>query len=573
MLRRGATGNTTASRLKALVLHAQAVHGRAAADALLREVRLDRVYLDDETRPLPISVWHAALEAFASRFGREAIRATLPGFVHPDNLGVWSRVLRGASEPLAAYQQLEALGGEDALTDGWRTDASAPGRWRGHVTLRQPSFELDGLCALAREAELAAVPLLFGLPPARVRARPGDPDRSGGAVLEYEVRWRARELWLAPALGGAVGVSAGGALALAAHAGEPRSAALTLTAAALGGVAGVVLGFERRRRAQARAQATRIEVLERSAALREARERGAASFEAGAVIAGQYRLGAPLGAGASGAIWEAERLGDGEVVAIKLLRTAVAHDTIAADRLRREAAALGLAWHENVVEIYDDGYLYDGTSFLVMERLYGEPLGARLRRSGPLAPAELQPIALQLCDALSAVHAAGVVHRDLKPSNIFLSRARDAAPEAPPVVKLLDFGIARVEWAETRLTNMGAPVGTPGYMSPEQEQGEELDGRADLYALGAVLYECLTGLPPPARALDPWPSFPPRGPEAAESGVQRALRAVAEPWRRVIGRALALRPAERYPDARALRKALEKLAVSDPELTKSSRSA
>src|SRR5262249_13792222 len=153
--------------------------------------------------------------------------------------------------------------------------------------------------------------------------------------------------------------------------------------------------------------------------------------------------------GATGVIYEAVRMFDGQPVAIKLLRVAAAHEAVASDRLRREAEALGLSWHPNVVEVLDHGHLPDGTAYLVMELLTGESLAARLSAKGRLTPRELLPIALQVCDALAAVHAAGVVHRDLKPSNIFLVAERDQAAQAergPDRVKLLDFGIARVEW-------------------------------------------------------------------------------------------------------------------------------
>jgi serine/threonine-protein kinase len=257
------------------------------------------------------------------------------------------------------------------------------------------------------------------------------------------------------------------------------------------------------------------------------------------------------------------------VVAIKLLRAAVAHDTVAADRLRREAAALGLAWHPNVVEVYGDGHLPDGTSYLVMERLFGESLSERLRRVGTIGPAQLLPLALQVCDALGAVHAAGIVHRDLKPSNIFLAKLNSLEETVPvPVgatdhVKLLDFGIARVEWAETRLTNAGAPLGTPGYMSPEQEQGLEIDARSDLFALGSILFECLTGRPPPMTSAEF--RSEPRGP-IVDSTVQLAFREIPERWRSVVERATDPLPRHRYPDARAMKDALQELgaSITDP---------
>jgi len=328
--------------------------------------------------------------------------------------------------------------------------------------------------------------------------------------------------------------------------------------ALLGSAAAAIGELLRRSRTQAAAQRIRLQALERSLALRERRDRSSSGFFEGSVIAGQYRLTLKLGAGASGTIWEAVRLSDGQTVALKLLRTAVAHDTVAADRLRREAAALGLAWHPNVVEVYEDGHLADGTSYLVMERLFGESLAERLQRVGTLTPEELLPVALQVCAALGAVHAAGIVHRDLKPSNIFLSRIDDASPgEAVERIKLLDFGIARVEWAETRLTNAGAPLGTPGYMSPEQEQGLEIDARSDLFALGSILFECLTGRPPPLTSME-FRSAP--DDPKSESAIHVAFREMPDDWRHLIEKATDPLPRNRYMDSRAVAEALHDLA-------------
>jgi serine/threonine-protein kinase len=263
-----------------------------------------------------------------------------------------------------------------------------------------------------------------------------------------------------------------------------------------------------------------------------------------------------MGSGATGVIYEAVRISDGVPVAVKLLRAAAAHEAVASDRLRREAEALGLSWHPNVVEVIDHGHLPDGTSYLVMELLHGESLATRLRSKGRLTPRDLLPIAMQTCDALAAVHAAGVVHRDLKPSNIFLAVDRDD-PAGPERVKLLDFGIARVEWEETRITNTGGPLGTPGYMSPEQETGSsDVDARSDIFSLGAVLFECLVGEPPPPRS----PSGLVRTGEGTairfDSGTQKSASLVLPVWRTIIEKAMALQPAERYQDARSFAQAL-----------------
>jgi serine/threonine-protein kinase len=209
---------------------------------------------------------------------------------------------------------------------------------------------------------------------------------------------------------------------------------------------------------------------------------------------------------------------------------------------------MGLAWHPGVVELYDQGVLPDGTNYLAMELLRGESLAAKLKRVRSLPTVEVVRIASEILDALSAVHAAGVIHRDLKPSNIFLV---DSEPGGSERIKVLDFGIARVEWAETRLTMMGAAVGTPGYMSPEQEQGGEVDARSDLFSLGAVLYECLTG-----NALTRPMASPLRDAKPAEpfSGVHKA--ALPPGWGEVIERAMALSPRDRFNDAKSMRDAI-----------------
>jgi serine/threonine protein kinase len=211
-----------------------------------------------------------------------------------------------------------------------------------------------------------------------------------------------------------------------------------------------------------------------------------------------------------------------------------------------------------------------------MELLEGETLANRLKYRR-LASDDLFPIATQVAEALVAIHAAGVVHRDLKPSNIYMVKDEDDKE----LVKVFDFGIARVEWEEMRITNMGAPLGTPGYMSPEQETGSEVDARSDIYALGAVLYECLVGEPPPPSFDDLWKpgkrasSYALRvttnDPAQASSGVHRAsdrMASAAPPpaeievpdaWRVIIEKALAKKPDERFQDARALLSAVRGL--------------
>ncbi|MBX3181720.1 MAG: serine/threonine protein kinase [Polyangiaceae bacterium] len=552
MHRKEGGGTTASARIKALLIHVHARSGPDAAASLLLETRLDRDYLEDETRPIPFERWHAGLIAFTRRWGREALAALAPALVAEEVLGAWGRVLRGATAPHEALAQLDGFGGDDTDADRWEVQRAAPGRWRGRLLLvRDPAHERDGLCALARAAELAAVPLLFGWAEGRAQLVRLAVDEG---YAEFELCWR--EARRAFPVGALVGLGLAPLVSTLMDQ-PPLTAALAGVGGGLGGaLAGAWLTQEQRQRARGQAQLLKIQALERLAALREQRERGELGYHAGAVVAGNYRLGRQLGIGASGSIFEATRLSDHAEVAIKLLRTPIAHDTVAADRLRREAAALGLAWHPNVVEVYDDGHLPDGTSYLVMERLHGETLSAKLTES-PLEPAEVRRIALEICEALEAVHAAGVIHRDLKPSNIFLVAG---APGEPPRVKLLDFGVARVEWAETRITQAGTPVGTPGYMAPEQEQGMDVDARSDLFALGGVIQECLLGAPPSERR-----SIEPR---EHPSGVQRVSRALPRAWRVLLERAMALEPSQRFPDARRFKEALLELdpQQGDPEL-------
>jgi serine/threonine-protein kinase len=570
-----ATGQMSAALLKALHRTLAAEKSAAAAETWLRGIRMVKADLEDETRMVPLPTVHRALVAFAEIGSREAIPRAWKHLVAPDNLGIWVRVLRGTTMPAEAFARLDAADSEYARTTRWETLATRRGWWQGRVSIaHDPQLEEDGLLGLARLAELQAVPALFGYGHATARVSGGDGAPSaerarstGTMTQEFEVTWPVPE----PLRGGVVGALVGaavGALPLGLQLGSAAwSGLLAGGSAVAGGLVGAARARDRLRRAETHAQTLRVHALERSLSLRESRENEVGGGLEGQVAAGQYRILRRMGSGATGVIYEAVRISDGFSVAIKLLRAAAAHEAVASDRLRREAEALGLSWHPNVVEVIDHGHLADGTAYLVMELLYGESLAGRLRTKGRLTPRELLPIAMQVCDALAAVHAAGVVHRDLKPSNIYMAVDRDD-PAGPERVKLLDFGIARVEWEETRITNTGGPLGTPGYMSPEQEAGNsEIDGRSDLFSLGAVLFECLVGEPPPPRS----PSGLVRTGETVairfDSGTQKASTLVPPAWRAIIEKAMQLNPADRYQDARSfahdLRGVREDIAKAD----------
>jgi serine/threonine-protein kinase len=569
------SGQTSASKIKALLLCLEARKGAKTADAWLGKLRLARTDLDDETRLLPLVALRDAVKAFLEELPDE-LDAVAPFLVVQENLGTWARILRGTRSPEDAFARIDSSDSEHGRTTRWETVESGPGLWKGRVRIgHDPGLEKDGLLAKARAVELAVVPMLFGHPRASVTQT-----SSTDEAQEFEVRWSVPGSSRGVVAGACAGAVVG-AGALAAHP-SAIAAGIALTAPILCGALGLAWSRDRLRRTETAAQAVRVSALERSLALRESEERVAAGDLEGSVVAGQYRIGTRMGSGASGVIYEATRITDGVRVAIKLLRAASAHDAAASDRLRREAEALGLSWHPNVVEVIDHGHLPDGTSYLVMELLEGETLANRLKYKR-LDADDLHPIATQVADALVAIHAAGVVHRDLKPSNIYIVEDAEGGGET---IKVFDFGIARVEWEEMRITNMGAPLGTPGYMSPEQESGGEVDARSDVYALGAVLYECLVGEPPPPSAADLWKpgkrapsSFalrarvegdaePPRGDSGVHPASRRMTSAapveaaeveVPDAWRAIIEKALAKRPEDRFQDARALLSAVRAL--------------
>ena len=219
----------------------------------------------------------------------------------------------------------------------------------------------------------------------------------------------------------------------------------------------------------------------------------------GSVLGGRYAVDAVLGKGGMGTVYGAHDKQLERPVAIKVLHDADAMDDVAVKRFRREALALGALGHPHLCTVYDVGALADGVPFLVMERLDGMSLGARLKQLPPLSSALLAHLIAQAGDALSTAHEAGVLHRDIKPDNIYLSRA----PGSTWTAKLLDFGVAKFSRngllgdADASLTKTGMVMGTPYYMSPEQARGQrDIDARVDIYALGVVAYECFAGKRP-----------------------------------------------------------------------------
>jgi serine/threonine protein kinase len=209
----------------------------------------------------------------------------------------------------------------------------------------------------------------------------------------------------------------------------------------------------------------------------------------GTLIDHRYRVEALLGEGGMGLVYRATHTRLNKTLAIKVLRSENVRDQEVLARFRREAESASNIGNEHIVDIHDFGTLADGSTYFVMECLEGLDLIDAIDAVQRLSEGRAIHIARQICTALGAAHGAGIVHRDLKPENVFLTRRS----EDEDFVKVLDFGIAKVANRPHRLTRDGEVLGTPHYMSPEQCAGEEIDHRTDIYALGVLLYEMVTG--------------------------------------------------------------------------------
>ncbi len=272
----------------------------------------------------------------------------------------------------------------------------------------------------------------------------------------------------------------------------------------------------------------------------------------GATLAGRYRLVARIGRGGMSSVYLARHAVIDRLAAVKILRAELCHDPVHRDRFLREARAVNRIQHENIIDITDYGETAEGAVFLVMEFVPGESLLSALAR-GPLAPLRAVHIARQIAKGLGRAHQMNVVHRDLKPDNVLLVRRDDGTD----LVKVLDFGIAKLLDAPA-LTVANKVFGTPGYIAPEYALGGPLSPRSDLYSLGVVLYETVTGsLPFDSEHVGDLmlkhvlePPVPPR----------TRVPSLPEGLERVILRLLEKKPEQRYTDAFHLLEALDALA-------------
>jgi serine/threonine-protein kinase len=210
------------------------------------------------------------------------------------------------------------------------------------------------------------------------------------------------------------------------------------------------------------------------------------------MISGKYRLLRPIGRGGVGVVWEAHSEPLDIRVAVKLIHQSGTSEEVS-QRLLLEARAAARLVDPGVIRIFTCGKTSKGDPYIVMELLEGEDLATRLEQRGHLQPIETVRTLLPIVRALSAAHAATIVHRDVKPENIFLAMS----PSGEEQPKLVDFGIAKIDMSwDKRLTQAGLTLGSPGYMSPEQALGQEIDARSDLWGICVVIYEAITGAMP-----------------------------------------------------------------------------
>lgn len=282
---------------------------------------------------------------------------------------------------------------------------------------------------------------------------------------------------------------------------------------------------------------------------------------------GAYRIERLLGRGGMSTVYLAEHTGLKRMVALKVLSPETAEDEGFRERFIRESELAASLDDPNVLPVYEAGE-HDGVLFIAMRYVDGRDLRTVINEEGPLDPARVERIVDQVANALDAAHAKGLIHRDVKPANILLAPGVGSRAEH---AYLADFGLSKRAASDSSLTGTGVFAGTFKYAAPEQFEGQPLDGRTDVYSMGCVLFECLTGQAPfqgdqdavlmYSHILEPPPSATALRPEL--------------PWDvdRVVANAMAKRPNERYPTAGELASDLERALVSEPptEITRSSR--
>src|SRR5260370_12728258 len=268
-------------------------------------------------------------------------------------------------------------------------------------------------------------------------------------------------------------------------------------------------------------------------------------LEKGTVLTGRYEILQLIGRGGIGAVYKARDTELDRIIALKLIRPELARNPDVLRRFKQELILARQVTHKNVIRIFDLGQS-DGIKFITMDFVEGQDLRSLLLEKGKLAPEQAARIMLQICRALEAAHAEGVIHRDLKPQNIMLTQ--DGR------VYVIDFGISRSAYLPA-MTQTGALIASPEYMSPEQARGEKLTERSDLFSLGVIFYELLTGKSPypadaPLGTLWKRLQEKPKAPAEVEATVPKALNDL-------VMNALEIEPEKRISSAREMAQHLE----------------
>lgn len=272
----------------------------------------------------------------------------------------------------------------------------------------------------------------------------------------------------------------------------------------------------------------------------------------GEVFDNNFQLLELLGSGGFSAVYRARQKDNGRIIALKVLHAHLVAEEMSRKRFLRELELLSGMTHKGIATVFQGGFLQSGQPYIALELIKGNSLGEHVVTSGPLRAEQAISIFEQTCDALAAAHSREVLHRDLKPANLILTATADGKFD----VKLLDFGLARpmgrLAFESSELTIAGETVGTPPYMSPEQCTGKELDGRSDVYSLGCVMYEALSGnIPFTGTVLECMQKQLSENPPPFE--IKASDPETAAALSKVLLKALQKKPANRYQSMRHMR--------------------